>query len=191
MANRIVRIESITIENFKNVTQGTLDFENKRKDYKASVLGLYGQNGSGKTALIDAIELLKLCLCGKTVPVSFADHVNIDAEYALVIMLDESGSMTDHGINLLASKSPPKELNTSGKTATAEYSESLFSNGSTEKKNEIFCKSTAVSATAQPEFLLNFNPLNDAKPSIIKSLFTEHATSVTRKFKSITGNSFL
>jgi hypothetical protein len=29
---------------------------------------------------------------------------NIDAEYALVIMLDESGSMNDHGINILASK---------------------------------------------------------------------------------------
>ena len=33
MASRIVRIESITIDNFKNVTHGTLDFENKRKDY--------------------------------------------------------------------------------------------------------------------------------------------------------------
>lgn len=29
---------------------------------------------------------------------------NMDAEYALVIMLDESGSMEDHGINILASK---------------------------------------------------------------------------------------
>ena len=37
MASRIVRIESITIDNFKNVTHGTLDFENKRKDYKAMV----------------------------------------------------------------------------------------------------------------------------------------------------------
>ena len=75
MANRIVRIESITIENFKNVTQGTLDFENKRKDYKASVLGLYGQNGSGKTALIDAIQLLKFALCGKVIPKKYADYI--------------------------------------------------------------------------------------------------------------------
>lgn len=82
MANRIVRIESLTIENFKNVTQGTLDFENKRKDYKASVLGLYGQNGSGKTALIDAIQLLKFALCGKAIPKKYADYINVDAEYA-------------------------------------------------------------------------------------------------------------
>ena len=82
MASRIVRIESITIDNFKNVTHGTLDFENKRKDYKASVLGLYGQNGSGKTALIDAIHLLKLALCGKAVPKKYADYINVDTEYA-------------------------------------------------------------------------------------------------------------
>lgn len=82
MVNRIVRIESITIENFKNITQGTLDFENRRKEYKASVLGLYGQNGSGKTALIDAIQLLKFALCGKVVPKKYADYINVDAECA-------------------------------------------------------------------------------------------------------------
>lgn len=80
MANRIVRMESITIENFKNVTQGTLDFENKRKEYKASVLGLYGQNGSGKTALIDAMQLLKFALCGKPIPQKYADYINVDAD---------------------------------------------------------------------------------------------------------------
>lgn len=82
MANRIVRIERISIDDFKNVTQGTLDFENKRKEYKASVLGLYGQNGSGKTALIDAIQLLKFALCGKAIPNKYADYINVDAEYA-------------------------------------------------------------------------------------------------------------
>lgn len=82
MAKRITRIENITIENFKNVTQGTLDFENKRKEYKASVLGIYGQNGSGKTALIDAILLLKFALCGNPIPRKYADYVNVDAEYA-------------------------------------------------------------------------------------------------------------
>ena len=65
MVNHIVRIESITIENFKNVAQGTIDFGNKRKEYKASILGLYGQNGSGKTALIEVLDLVKTILCGQ------------------------------------------------------------------------------------------------------------------------------
>ena len=82
MVNHIVRIESITIENFKNVAQGTIDFGNKRKEYKASILGLYGQNGSGKTALIAAIQLLKIALCGHSMPHKYADYVNVDADYA-------------------------------------------------------------------------------------------------------------
>ena len=80
MVNHIVRIESITIENFKNVAQGTIDFGNKRKEYKASILGLYGQNGSGKTALIDAIQLLKIALCGHSMPHKYADYVKIRNE---------------------------------------------------------------------------------------------------------------
>jgi AAA15 family ATPase/GTPase len=82
MVNRVVRIERITIENFKNVSKGTLNFENKRKAYKASVLGLYGQNGSGKTALIDAIQLLKFALCGNQIPKKYADYIHVDAEFA-------------------------------------------------------------------------------------------------------------
>lgn len=82
MKRSIVRIGSIEIKNFKNVKYGILDFENNRKNYNSSVLGLYGQNGSGKTALIDALSLLKLTLSGKSVPVHFADYVNVDSEFA-------------------------------------------------------------------------------------------------------------
>lgn len=44
--DNIVRIESITIQNFKNIKNGYLSFENSKKNYAASILGLYGQNGS-------------------------------------------------------------------------------------------------------------------------------------------------
>lgn len=74
----IVRLSNVTIACFKNVSNGTLSFENSRKDYKSSILGLYGQNGSGKTALIDAIELLQHILCGRYVPKKFADFINVD-----------------------------------------------------------------------------------------------------------------
>ena len=48
MDDVIVRIDSIGIKNFKNVGYGHLDFENSKKGDRASILGLYGQNGSGK-----------------------------------------------------------------------------------------------------------------------------------------------
>lgn len=44
-------------------------------------MGLYGQNGSGKTALIDVIALLKLALCGQPIPIKYADYINVDANY--------------------------------------------------------------------------------------------------------------
>ena len=82
MDKQTVRIENIRIENFKNVKYGSLNLENKRKDYKSSILGLYGQNGSGKTALIDALQLLKFALSGKAIPSKYADYVNVDSEKA-------------------------------------------------------------------------------------------------------------
>lgn len=75
----VVRLERISIENFKNVKYGQLCFANNRKKYRASILGLYGQNGSGKTALIDAIELLQLVLKGQPIPPKFADYINVEA----------------------------------------------------------------------------------------------------------------
>ncbi len=78
----IVRLERIVIKNFKNVKWGQLYFKNDRKNYRTSILGLYGQNGSGKTALIDAIALLKSALMGTPIPSKYADYINVETEYA-------------------------------------------------------------------------------------------------------------
>lgn len=98
--DNIVRIESITIQNFKNIKNGYLSFENSKKNYAASILGLYGQNGSGKTALIDALELLRLALSGKSLPQHFANFINVDSEsatikYALKVQIDKYKSVYD------------------------------------------------------------------------------------------------
>lgn len=77
-----VRLSGLEMENLKNVNYGKVSFVNARKSFKASVLGLYGQNGSGKTALIDAVLLLKYALIGQPVPAYFADYVNVDADSA-------------------------------------------------------------------------------------------------------------
>lgn len=82
MRDTIVRLESIQIENFKNVGFGKLDFSTSKKGNSASILGLYGQNGSGKTAMIDALDLLRILLSGKSVPARFADYINVGNESA-------------------------------------------------------------------------------------------------------------
>ncbi len=69
MENIVVRLLAIEIMNLKNVKNGKIDFLNSniKKNLKlqlGDVLGIYGQNGSGKTAIIEALGVLKLILIG-------------------------------------------------------------------------------------------------------------------------------
>lgn len=84
MSDHKVRLTNISIQNFKNVINGELNLTNSRKKHNVSILGLYGQNGSGKTVLIDAVQLLKYVLCGMPIPKTFADYINVGANYATI-----------------------------------------------------------------------------------------------------------
>ena len=97
-----VRITEIIIENFKNVLYGKISLDSPRKSFQASVTGLYGQNGSGKTALINALELLRYVLCGQSIPDRFADYINVDAEKATLSF--EFRVETPEGFNTAAYK---------------------------------------------------------------------------------------
>ena len=83
MNNMKVRITSIEITHFKNVGHGIISLVNQEEKYKASVLGLYGQNGSGKSALIDALNVLKCALCGVAIPGKYAEYVSVEASYSV------------------------------------------------------------------------------------------------------------
>ncbi|MCQ2009696.1 MAG: ATP-binding protein [Sporolactobacillus sp.] len=65
--NLKVRVSSVEVHNCKNVVQGKLYFpcSKNRSMKRADVLGLYGQNGSGKTAVVSAFEVLRALLCGQ------------------------------------------------------------------------------------------------------------------------------
>lgn len=75
----VVRIHNLILENFKNTEYGEIDFSCSKKyiphGTKADLLGLYGQNGSGKTSMVDAIEMIQYLWKGQSVPQHFADCV--------------------------------------------------------------------------------------------------------------------
>lgn len=73
------RLSRIEIYNFKNIKRAELDFKN-------SMLGLYGQNGSGKTALIEVLDLVKTILCGQKVSSDFLNMIHVDAEYSRIVV---------------------------------------------------------------------------------------------------------
>lgn len=82
--NTRVRFCGIQIRGFKNVHYGKVQMpESCDKNYfsnKADILGIYGQNGSGKTAVIEAIEVLQQLLAGETVTTALEDYICKDSD---------------------------------------------------------------------------------------------------------------
>ena len=56
--HHMIRLTAMEIKNIKNVGYGRLEFSQGKS---GSILGIYGQNGSGKTVVVDCMVLLK-CL---------------------------------------------------------------------------------------------------------------------------------
>lgn len=77
----IVRLVSLEINNIKNVIHGSIDFSTSRR---GSILGIYGQNGSGKTVVVDCMLLLKCLLSGRNIPSDFSNYINREKKSASV-----------------------------------------------------------------------------------------------------------
>ncbi len=82
----VVRLSSLRIHNIKNVRNGQIVMPGtcrKQLDYKAAeVLGLYGQNGSGKTAVIDALYYLQRIMIGAGLEEEIADYIDANENLA-------------------------------------------------------------------------------------------------------------
>lgn len=76
----IIRLERIELKDFKNVLQGMIENTEYRNKLfytqKADVLGIYGQNGSGKTSVVEALYLLKLLMSGESLPSDMKNYIN-------------------------------------------------------------------------------------------------------------------
>jgi len=77
----IVRIISAELNNFRNVERGVIHFAcNTKKnifDGGSDVLGIYGQNGSGKTAFIRALSTLDSLLSGGRLSKDILNYINV------------------------------------------------------------------------------------------------------------------
>ena len=69
----LVRIVESELKNFKNVKYGDIKYVNySNTEYRAEleasdINGIYGQNGSGKTAIIEALDILQHIMSGNTI----------------------------------------------------------------------------------------------------------------------------
>ena len=88
MRDLVVRLSSLTLENIKNVKNGTIFMphasERKLDWGGAEILGIYGQNGSGKTAIVDTLFFLQRIMIGRELDQSIIDYVDTDSSKAEV-----------------------------------------------------------------------------------------------------------
>lgn len=78
-----IRIKKAILNNFKSVEHGEIVF-NCGKTFipygtESDILGVYGQNGSGKTALIEALSILRTLLVGSRIGDEYADCISVSA----------------------------------------------------------------------------------------------------------------
>ena len=86
MTEKNVRLCSVELFDYKNVVRGKIEMPcAARKDFscdRAEILGIYGQNGSGKTTVIEALSLAKFLLSGEALPKDAADDIAKNADAA-------------------------------------------------------------------------------------------------------------
>ena len=83
MRNIVVRLSSLSLKNIKNVKNGTIMMplanERKFECSRAEILGIYGQNGSGKTALVDALYFLQDIMTGEELDQRIIEYIDSDS----------------------------------------------------------------------------------------------------------------
>lgn len=88
-----LRVSSITIKNIKNVENGRVIFGGQ-KPLSADIIGVYGQNGSGKTALVNAFEILQDLMAGEILNEEISHYISLtkgEAEIGIVFdIVDET-----------------------------------------------------------------------------------------------------
>lgn len=101
---QIVRLTRLEIDNIKNVQHGELEFA--QGDNKGGVLGIYGQNGSGKTVVIDCMVLLKCLFSGREIPPHFYYYINClsdtaHVKYGFMVQTDAGEVEAEYEVELL------------------------------------------------------------------------------------------
>lgn len=75
--DNVVRILEVNLKNYKNISNGTVKMASIEniEDGIGDILGIYGQNGSGKTSIISAIRIIQDMFTGKSLPEDIEEYI--------------------------------------------------------------------------------------------------------------------
>ena len=110
-----IRIMSITIEGIKNVCHGSIKINNineiESEEFleRGSILGIYGQNGSGKSTVLEATDILKTVIEGKALPDYIGSMINTKSqkarlEYSFYVDCEKFKGIVDYSFEIVLSE---------------------------------------------------------------------------------------
>lgn len=78
----MIRFERVALRHFKNIDQGEISFPHTDdlENSLPSIIGIYGQNGSGKSSVVEAFALLQRLMSGSSLPSQAADFFQPGAD---------------------------------------------------------------------------------------------------------------
>ena len=76
-----VNVMGFELTNIKNVSYGKIEMSSKKENGRADILGIYGQNGSGKTAVVDAFKILEMLMQGQSLAANVSELITANKEY--------------------------------------------------------------------------------------------------------------
>lgn len=94
----VARINYIELNNFQNVAYGRIEMPKTQSgepfSRRADIAGIYGQNGSGKTAVINALKYVQSLMCGDALEKDAAQRImNGKDEASVTIAMSLDGEM--------------------------------------------------------------------------------------------------
>lgn len=185
MNDTSVRISKIEISRFKNTQYGQIELPSAiEKNFfssSADILGIYGQNGSGKTAVIEAMALLQILLTGKSLPKETGHYISEDMNslkisVTFMIQTPDKASLAEYSVIL--GKLPEGEIEISKETLTASlWTGEKFEN----RKNLIDYSSSSKGPVFTPKYrfdqLVRCNEENKINLNVAKRLAQKNMVS--------------
>lgn len=156
-SNRLpfVRIKKVELSNFKGVKYGVLEFNCSKESIpyntKSDILGIYGQNGSGKSSLVDALMIIRDLLSGYKLDEDFVRFIDIETAFSTITIVFDfqytDGRQADVEYSVKLTKLRRAEADLHPDTdASSEYyigvsderiSSQLYADGSVKRKHPI------------------------------------------------------
>jgi len=130
-----IRINKITLWDLKSVAHGVINLNamDTFRQGKATIMGLYGQNASGKTVVVEALAIIKHIMNGQRIPPRYLDCIangkdecSIEVEF---LINNEDYDYTVIYKCTLAHRNDPNECDDNLKKILAVISESLRARG--------------------------------------------------------------